>query len=204
MTDDRPRSHLVSPTSLPAPRRPGRRATPTASSAECATPAGSHRSSGEREPVDRMAASIEERVRRRFDRVVVERTADGVPTVLAELRRQRAADESSSTRTTTSAGGRPRVLGQRPLRGRLARRRRVRPWDVRRQGRASPRAYSARLLARRERQQPLSRSSGSYEEALRRSAARSPRGAQPGVPTGSLRPTASGRRPCSATTSGPR
>ena len=32
-----------------------------------------------------MAAWVEERVRRRFDRVVVERTAEGVPTVLAEL-----------------------------------------------------------------------------------------------------------------------
>jgi len=41
--------------------------------------------SGDREPVERMAAWVEERVRRRFDRVVVERTPDGVPTVLAEL-----------------------------------------------------------------------------------------------------------------------
>lgn len=41
--------------------------------------------SGDREPVERMAAWVEERVRRRFDRVVVERTAEGVPTVLAEL-----------------------------------------------------------------------------------------------------------------------
>jgi len=41
--------------------------------------------SGDREPMERMAAWVEERVRRRFDRVVVERTPDGVPTVLAEL-----------------------------------------------------------------------------------------------------------------------
>jgi len=41
--------------------------------------------SGDREPVERMAAWVEERLRRRFDRVVVERTFDGVPTVLGEL-----------------------------------------------------------------------------------------------------------------------
>jgi acetylornithine deacetylase/succinyl-diaminopimelate desuccinylase-like protein len=41
--------------------------------------------SGDREAVERMAAWVEQRVRRRFDRVVVERTADGVPVVLAEL-----------------------------------------------------------------------------------------------------------------------
>ncbi len=41
--------------------------------------------SGVRGPVERMAAWVEERVRRRFDRVVVELTPDGVPTVLAEL-----------------------------------------------------------------------------------------------------------------------
>ncbi len=41
--------------------------------------------SGDREPVERMAAWVEERLRRRFDRVVVERTADGVPVVLGEL-----------------------------------------------------------------------------------------------------------------------
>jgi acetylornithine deacetylase/succinyl-diaminopimelate desuccinylase-like protein len=40
---------------------------------------------GHREPVERMAAWVEERVRRRFDRVVVERTPDGVPVVLGEL-----------------------------------------------------------------------------------------------------------------------
>ncbi|HEY7179646.1 MAG TPA: M20/M25/M40 family metallo-hydrolase [Gaiella sp.] len=41
--------------------------------------------SGEREPVERMAVWVEERARRRFDRVVVERTPDGVPVVLGEL-----------------------------------------------------------------------------------------------------------------------
>ena len=41
---------------------------------------------GDREPVERMAAWVEERVRRRFDRVVVEQTPDGVPVVLGELR----------------------------------------------------------------------------------------------------------------------
>jgi acetylornithine deacetylase/succinyl-diaminopimelate desuccinylase-like protein len=41
--------------------------------------------SGDREPVEQMAAWVEERVRRRFDRVVVERTPDDVPVVLGEL-----------------------------------------------------------------------------------------------------------------------
>jgi acetylornithine deacetylase/succinyl-diaminopimelate desuccinylase-like protein len=41
--------------------------------------------SGEREAVEEMAAWVEERVGRRFDRVVVDRTADDVPVVLAEL-----------------------------------------------------------------------------------------------------------------------
>jgi acetylornithine deacetylase/succinyl-diaminopimelate desuccinylase-like protein len=41
--------------------------------------------SGDREALEQMAAWVEERVRRRFDRVVVERTADGVPVVLGEL-----------------------------------------------------------------------------------------------------------------------
>jgi acetylornithine deacetylase/succinyl-diaminopimelate desuccinylase-like protein len=41
--------------------------------------------SGDREPVERMGAWVEERLRRRFDRVVVERTPDGVPVVLGEL-----------------------------------------------------------------------------------------------------------------------
>jgi acetylornithine deacetylase/succinyl-diaminopimelate desuccinylase-like protein len=41
--------------------------------------------SGERMPIERMAAWVEERVRRRFDRVLVERTSDGVPVVLGEL-----------------------------------------------------------------------------------------------------------------------
>lgn len=41
--------------------------------------------SGDREPVERMAAWVEERLRRRFDQVVVERTPDGVPVVLGEL-----------------------------------------------------------------------------------------------------------------------
>jgi acetylornithine deacetylase/succinyl-diaminopimelate desuccinylase-like protein len=41
--------------------------------------------SGDREPIERMAAWVEERVRRRFDRVVVERTPDGIPAVLGEL-----------------------------------------------------------------------------------------------------------------------
>jgi acetylornithine deacetylase/succinyl-diaminopimelate desuccinylase-like protein len=40
---------------------------------------------GDREPVERMAAWVEERLRGRFDRVVVERTPDGVPVVLGEL-----------------------------------------------------------------------------------------------------------------------
>ncbi|HET9937722.1 MAG TPA: M20/M25/M40 family metallo-hydrolase [Gaiella sp.] len=42
--------------------------------------------SGEREPIEEMAAWVEQRVARRFDRVVVERTPDGVPIVLGELR----------------------------------------------------------------------------------------------------------------------
>jgi acetylornithine deacetylase/succinyl-diaminopimelate desuccinylase-like protein len=41
--------------------------------------------SGDRVPVEQMAAWVEERVRRRFDRVVVERTPDDVPVVLGEL-----------------------------------------------------------------------------------------------------------------------
>jgi acetylornithine deacetylase/succinyl-diaminopimelate desuccinylase-like protein len=41
--------------------------------------------SGERGPIDEMAAWVEARVARRFDRVLVERTADGVPVVLGEL-----------------------------------------------------------------------------------------------------------------------
>jgi acetylornithine deacetylase/succinyl-diaminopimelate desuccinylase-like protein len=41
--------------------------------------------SGEREPVERMAAWVEARLRRRFDRVAVERTPEGVPVVLGEL-----------------------------------------------------------------------------------------------------------------------
>ena len=41
--------------------------------------------SGEREAVEEMAAWVEERVGRRFDRVVVDRTPDDVPVVLAEL-----------------------------------------------------------------------------------------------------------------------
>jgi acetylornithine deacetylase/succinyl-diaminopimelate desuccinylase-like protein len=40
---------------------------------------------GEREAVEEMAAWVAERVRRRFDRVLVERTTDDVPVVLAEL-----------------------------------------------------------------------------------------------------------------------
>jgi len=40
---------------------------------------------GDREPIEEMAAWVEERVRRRFDRVVVERTPDGIPAVLGEL-----------------------------------------------------------------------------------------------------------------------
>ena len=42
--------------------------------------------SGEREPIEEMAAWVEQGVARRFDRVVVERTPDGVPIVLGELR----------------------------------------------------------------------------------------------------------------------
>jgi acetylornithine deacetylase/succinyl-diaminopimelate desuccinylase-like protein len=42
--------------------------------------------SGEREPIEEMAAWVEARVARRFDRVVVERTPEGVPIVLGELR----------------------------------------------------------------------------------------------------------------------
>lgn len=42
--------------------------------------------SGDRRPIEEMAAWVEARVARRFDRVVVERTADDVPVVLAELR----------------------------------------------------------------------------------------------------------------------
>ena len=41
--------------------------------------------SGDRQPIEEMAAWVEERVRRRFDRVVVDRTADDVPVILAEL-----------------------------------------------------------------------------------------------------------------------
>ena len=41
--------------------------------------------SGDRSAVEEMAAWVEERVGRRFDRVVVDRTPDGVPVVLAEL-----------------------------------------------------------------------------------------------------------------------
>jgi acetylornithine deacetylase/succinyl-diaminopimelate desuccinylase-like protein len=41
--------------------------------------------SGDPEPVERMAAWVEERVGRQFDRVMVERTCDGVPVVLGEL-----------------------------------------------------------------------------------------------------------------------
>jgi acetylornithine deacetylase/succinyl-diaminopimelate desuccinylase-like protein len=40
---------------------------------------------GEREEVEEMAAWVADRVRRRFDRVIVDRTADEVPVVLAEL-----------------------------------------------------------------------------------------------------------------------
>ncbi|HET6600390.1 MAG TPA: M20/M25/M40 family metallo-hydrolase [Gaiella sp.] len=40
---------------------------------------------GDREAVERMAVWVEERLRRRFDRVVVDRTPDGVPVVLGEL-----------------------------------------------------------------------------------------------------------------------
>jgi len=40
---------------------------------------------GDREAVEEMAAWVEERVGRRFDRVVVDRTTQGVPVVLAEL-----------------------------------------------------------------------------------------------------------------------
>jgi acetylornithine deacetylase/succinyl-diaminopimelate desuccinylase-like protein len=42
--------------------------------------------SGARGPIDEMATWVEQRVARRFDRVVVERTPDGVPVVLGELR----------------------------------------------------------------------------------------------------------------------
>lgn len=41
--------------------------------------------SGDHPPIERMAEWVEQRVRQRFDRVVVERTAEGVPIVLAEL-----------------------------------------------------------------------------------------------------------------------
>lgn len=41
--------------------------------------------SGDRDAVEEMAAWVEARVRRRFDRVVVERTGDGVPVILGEL-----------------------------------------------------------------------------------------------------------------------
>jgi acetylornithine deacetylase/succinyl-diaminopimelate desuccinylase-like protein len=41
--------------------------------------------SGDRAAIEEMAGWVEERVRRCFDRVVVERTADDVPVVLAEL-----------------------------------------------------------------------------------------------------------------------
>jgi acetylornithine deacetylase/succinyl-diaminopimelate desuccinylase-like protein len=40
---------------------------------------------GDRESIEEMAAWVAERVGRRFDRVVVERTPDGVPVVLGEL-----------------------------------------------------------------------------------------------------------------------
>jgi acetylornithine deacetylase/succinyl-diaminopimelate desuccinylase-like protein len=42
--------------------------------------------SGDRGPIEEMAAWVERRVTERFDRVVVERTPDGVPVVLGELR----------------------------------------------------------------------------------------------------------------------
>jgi acetylornithine deacetylase/succinyl-diaminopimelate desuccinylase-like protein len=41
---------------------------------------------GQREPIEEMAAWVEARVARRFDRVVIERTPEGVPIVLGELR----------------------------------------------------------------------------------------------------------------------